>query len=148
MTFRRTCGQLRGASHSSDRSTQSRQIGPDLWPQRTAHPWRLLDGIGVPTESEDNMVRVEIKSTEVAEHSGTDKAGRPFLIRKQHGYLDVGKAYPVEVAIRLDVGQEPFKPGFYVLGPRCFYVRQFGEVGCDLSKMEPARAPGLAGKVA
>jgi len=90
------------------------------------------------------MVRVEIKSTEVAEHSGTDKGGRPYVIRKQHGYLDVGKAYPVEVAIRLDVKQEPFKPGWYVLGPRCFYVRQFGEVGVDLSKMEPVRAGSLS----
>lgn len=85
------------------------------------------------------MVRVEVKGTEVQEHKGTDGKGRAYTIRKQHGYLDVGKAYPVEVSIRLNDGQSAFAPGWYELGSSCFYVARYGEVGVDLSKMTAAR---------
>lgn len=92
------------------------------------------------------MIRVEIKSPDVAEHRGTDKQGRPYLIRKQHGYLDVGKAYPVEVSIRLQDGQAAFVPGWYELTAECFYVARYGEVGVELSKIKPQRS--AAGRAA
>lgn len=81
------------------------------------------------------MIRVEIKSPDVTEHRGTDAKGRPYLIRKQHGYLDTGKAYPVEVAIRLGDGQGVFSPGWYELTPECLYVQRYGEVAVDLAKL-------------
>jgi len=86
------------------------------------------------------MIRVEIRSPDVAEHRGTNSRG-PYVIRKQHGYLDVGKAYPVEVAINLGETQAPFAPGVYEIVGQCFYVRQFGEVRVDLSKLQRAAVP-------
>lgn len=87
------------------------------------------------------MIRFEVKSSDVREKRGTSKAGRPYLIREQSAYMDVGKAYPVEVKIGLD-DLAAFEPGTYEVGPQCFYVQRFGDVGVDLSK---ARAvPGSA----
>lgn len=85
-------------------------------------------------------MKVEIKSSEIETRSGQGKTG-PYTIRKQSGYLDTGKAYPVEVRIRLDDQQPAFAPGTYEIGPECFYVAQYGETKVDLSKVKPMRAP-------
>lgn len=79
----------------------------------------------------------EVKSEDVVEKRGTARqSGKPYLIREQSAYLDVGKAYPVEVKINLD-DLAPFKAGTYEIGRECFYVQRFGDVGVDLKHARP-----------
>lgn len=78
-------------------------------------------------------VRFEVKSVDVKEKRGTGRTGKPYVIREQSAYMDVGKAYPVEVKINLD-DLAPLDPGHYELTRDCFYVQRFGDVGVDLSK--------------
>jgi hypothetical protein len=82
-------------------------------------------------------VKIEVKSTEVIEKKGTSQKGKPYSIREQHAYIDIGKSYPVEVTIALDNGMSAFSPGIYEITPKCFYVKSFGQVGVDLSKIQP-----------
>lgn len=77
----------------------------------------------------------EVKSTDVHEKKGISKTGRPYLIREQSAYMNTGKAYPVEVKIGLD-DLAPLEPGEYEIGPQCFYVGRFGDVGVDLAKAQ------------
>lgn len=82
-------------------------------------------------------IRFEVKSTEVKERRGTAKAsGRPYVIREQAGYMDVGKAYPVEIKLVLE-DLAPLEPGVYEIGRECFYVGRYGDVGVDLCKARP-----------
>lgn len=85
----------------------------------------------------------EVKSEEVNEKRGTSRAGKPYIIREQVAYMDIGKAYPVEVKINLN-DLVPFKPGRYELTKECFYVMRFGEVGVDLAKARPVAGAGRA----
>lgn len=86
-------------------------------------------------------MQFEVKSEVVNEKRGTSKLGRPYLIREQQAYLDVGKPYPVEVKINLD-DLAPMKPGKYEIVKECFYVQRYGEVAIDLSKAR--MVPGAA----
>lgn len=85
------------------------------------------------------MVIIEVKNAEVRNQSGIDKKGRPYSFRKQSGYLDVGKDYPVEVSIDLRPEQPPFAPGRYTLTASCFYVARFGQPQLDLTRMVPVK---------
>lgn len=93
------------------------------------------------------MLRFEVKSTEVREKKGTaTKTGRPYLIREQNAYLDLGKPYPVEVKVNLD-DQGPFDVGVYEITKECLYVGRFGDVQLDLKharRLVPAQQPKVA----
>jgi len=82
-------------------------------------------------------MKIEVKTTEVVEKKGTSQKGKPYSIREQSAYMDIGKAYPVEVTISLDNGQPPFSAGVYEITPKCFFVKSFGQLGVDLSKIQP-----------
>ncbi len=94
-------------------------------------------------------VRYEVKSTEVTEKRGNARvSGKAYVIREQTAYMDIGKAYPVEVKINLD-DLAPFEVGVYEVTKDCFYVQRFGDVGVDLAKArrvpvaaQPARVAG------
>jgi hypothetical protein len=82
-------------------------------------------------------IRFEVKSTQVVEKRGTARAsGKPYLIREQSAFIDVGKAYPVEMKISLD-DLAPLQPGVYELGKECIYVQRYGDLGVDASKARP-----------
>ena len=82
-------------------------------------------------------MKIEVKTTEVKEKKGTSQKGKPYSIREQSAYLDIGKAYPVEVTIALDNGMSAFSPGIYEITTKCFFVKSFGQIGVDLSKIQP-----------
>lgn len=78
-------------------------------------------------------MRFEVKSEQVSEKRGTSsRTSKPYLIREQVAYIDVGKAYPVECKINLN-DLAALKPGTYEIGKECFFVQRFGEVGVDLA---------------
>lgn len=94
------------------------------------------------------VVTIEVKSTQVNEKRGTaQRTGKAYVIREQAAYMDMGKAYPVEVKINLD-DLAPFEPGIYAVGPECFYVQRFGDVGVDLSKARRVNTPAKPAQVA
>lgn len=71
---------------------------------------------------------VEVKSEEVQERRGTSKLGKPYVIREQHAYIDLGKAYPSEFRFNLDDQQRPYVPGRYVVDPKCLYIDRYGSL--------------------
>jgi helix-destabilizing protein len=95
-------------------------------------------------------MRFEVKSAAVNEKRGTSRAGKPYVIREQAAYMDVGKAYPVEVKINLD-DLAPLEVGFYEVTKECFYVQRYGDVAVDLSRarrVAPASVAAPAARVA
>lgn len=92
-------------------------------------------------------IRFEVKSVEIKERKGVGKrSGKPFEFMEQSAYMDVGKAYPVEVKFILDGGVVPFEPGQYELTSQCFYVDRFGGVQVDLSKAKAVPSALVGGK--
>ena len=68
-------------------------------------------------------ISIEVKSEKITEINGiSQKTGRPYAMRKQTGWLDLGKDYPSEVELNLEANQPPYKAGFYILAPESFYV--------------------------
>lgn len=85
-------------------------------------------------------IRFEVKSVDVKERRGVARAsGRPYVIREQAAYMDVGKAYPVEIKLLLE-DLAPLEPGLYEVVKECFYVGRYGDVGVDLCKARPVAA--------
>lgn len=92
------------------------------------------------------MLKVIVKSTEVDTRKGNAKrTGKPYEMRTQHAWVDLGKAFPVEVRVTLGDDQAPFPPGEYTLTPQCFHTNQWNELAVTLQHMQkvaPARAVG------
>jgi hypothetical protein len=89
-------------------------------------------------------MRVEVKSAEVREQSGTSKtSGKPYELREQAAWIDLGKAYPVEVKFLLQKGQQPFAVGHYDAGTDCFWVGRGSNLNFDLSRMKPAKVAAV-----
>ena len=85
-------------------------------------------------------VAVEIKSEQIFEKSGTSKLGKPFRIREQSGYVDLGKAYPVEIKVPLDETSPPYTIGRYTINPGCLYVDRYGQLA--LARLKLVHAMG------
>ena len=87
-------------------------------------------------------MRVEIKDPTVHEHKGVStKNGKPYALREQSGWAEMGKAYPVEVRFLLRDNQAAFGVGIYEAGVECFWVDRRGNVSFDLAKMRPVAKP-------
>jgi hypothetical protein len=90
------------------------------------------------------MLRISVKDGSVQTLRGNaKKTGKPYEMRKQICWVDLGKAFPVEVSVTLDSDQAPFPIGEYTLSKRCFFVSQFGDLKCDLRHMQPVSAAGV-----
>lgn len=93
------------------------------------------------------MLRIVVKSTEVQSRSGNAKrSGKPYTMRTQHAWVDLGKAFPQEVRITLGDEQAPFPVGEYTLSPQCFLLNQWGELGVSLQHMTPRKADASLAK--
>jgi hypothetical protein len=74
-------------------------------------------------------MRILIDDTNIHTKSGTDKNGRPYAIRSQMGYLDVGKRYPAEIKIRLKDDAQAFAAGEYSVDlSASTYVSKYGSL--------------------
>jgi Helix-destabilising protein len=85
-------------------------------------------------------IQIEIKSTDVDDKRGTSRAGKPYHIREQFGYADLGKAYPVEIRVPLDANAPPYAPGTYAIHPDSLYVDRFGRLTLGRLKLVPPGA--------
>lgn len=74
-------------------------------------------------------IPIEIKSADVVERGGTARAtGKVFKVREQHGWVDLGKAYPQEIVLKLEHEEQPYAVGAYVVDARSLYVDRFGQL--------------------
>lgn len=72
-------------------------------------------------------MKIEIVTNAVKNKSGTSKAGKPYSINKQEGFLFTeGAKYPVRFEFNLADGATAFAPGMYSLDESSFYVDRFG----------------------
>jgi hypothetical protein len=71
-------------------------------------------------------IPIEIASQEISEKRGTSKQGRPFVIREQRGYVDLGRQYPVEIRVPLDDSSQPYSSGRYIIDRECLFVDRYG----------------------
>lgn len=74
-------------------------------------------------------MKVTIDRAEVSERSGTTAQGKPYRIRTQLGYADLGKRYPSEIRIRLKDDAPAFAPGDYNIDlSQSVYVSKYGSL--------------------
>lgn len=95
-------------------------------------------------------VRIEIADASVVTSSGTSKAGKPYTIHKQEGYLHNGHKYPerFEFSPPLNTDGKPmgYAPGLYALAPAAVTVGEYkrleigGFDGLKLVRVEESKA--------
>lgn len=90
-------------------------------------------------ESEEIMLKVEVKDTSVTTREGKNDNG-PWKSRNQTAYAytynrnGALNPYPQEIQIRLEVGrgdnpdQSPFALGTYYIHPSCIYIGEYGSL--------------------
>lgn len=84
------------------------------------------------------MLKAVVKDgTPVVKSGVSKKTQRPYSMRVQSVWVDLGKPFPNEVQVTLGDQQQPFPPGEYVVGLDCFHVSNFGDISVDLRKMQP-----------
>ena len=84
------------------------------------------------------LIGIEVKEAKVERKRITRKAGGQIDIGEQRAYVDLGKPYPTEIVIPIDVeaGQMPYDAGKYHLDQSCFYVDRFGKLCLGRLKLQ------------
>ena len=90
-------------------------------------------------------IRIEVADdTSVTTKSGTSKKnGSAYTIHEQTAYAHVldenGKPgkYPVKCKVPLDDPDKHYRPGFYTVDPRSFYVGDFDSLGVGRLRLVP-----------
>lgn len=86
-------------------------------------------------------MKIEIKSADIQNKSGTSKQGKPYSINEQTAYVHLeGKAYPVEMRFALQDGAGAYAPGFYVPTDASFFVDRFGQLSLGRLTLSPVAA--------
>lgn len=76
---------------------------------------------------EVKKVTVTIESDKLHVRSGISQKGKPYTIREQEAYIDLGKRFPVETKLNLDEEQPAWPPGEYDIDViASLYVDRFG----------------------
>lgn len=80
--------------------------------------------------NEAYLLKLQVFDTSVVrERSGvSEKTGKPWNLRTQEVYVNLGGQFPVLVNIHLDEGQAPYPTGFYYIHPASFRANGFGEL--------------------
>jgi hypothetical protein len=88
------------------------------------------------------VIGIEVKSDAVRSISGVAKrTGRPYNMREQTGWVDLGKPYPVEVRWVLADDKAPVPVGRYVLDETAVYVDRNGALQINIRDMKPVTPP-------
>jgi hypothetical protein len=83
-------------------------------------------------------VEVEIKSQEISQKTVHGKDGKVYVIREQHGWVNLGDEYPQKLKIPLEEGAGAYLPGQYLMSPKCLYVDRFGRLSLGRLNLVPA----------
>lgn len=78
------------------------------------------------------MLKIEVASSYVKQVTGSkgDNAGKQFQIPMVEAYAHLAdEKYPVRCDYSLGKGQQAPGPGAYFIGPRSFYVNEYGQLG-------------------
>jgi hypothetical protein len=87
------------------------------------------------------VIAIEVKSDAVRTISGVAKrTGKPYNMREQSGWCDLGKPYPVEVRWVLQDDKAPLPVGRYVLDETSVYVDRNGSLQINIRDMKPLAA--------
>ncbi len=74
---------------------------------------------------------IEVHSTFIHERSGTSAKQRPYTLREQEVWVQIGDApYPQKSKVMLDEGQAPYAVGKYSLHERSFSIGQYDRLEC------------------
>lgn len=77
------------------------------------------------------MLTVEIHENQVTcnERSGiSPRTQKPYTIREQSAYIDLGGVYPVPFKFNLEDGQHPYPAGKYRIHVNSYYISKYGQV--------------------
>uniref|UniRef100_A0AAU8B508 DNA-Binding protein G5P n=1 Tax=Dulem virus 57 TaxID=3145768 RepID=A0AAU8B508_9VIRU len=79
------------------------------------------------------LLTVEIfETSRVKERSGvSEKTGKPWNIRTQEAYVNLGGMYPTSFNVRLEEGQPKYPAGRYLVHPGSFKVSEYGDLKVD-----------------
>lgn len=89
-------------------------------------------------------IYVDIKLPHITQKAGISRNGKPYNIREQFGYLDMGKPFPVEVKIPLEQDAPAYPAGQYVVDPGCIYIDRYGQIALGRIKLIPVPADKAA----
>lgn len=89
-------------------------------------------------------ITIEVQSLQVAEKDVTSKrTGKAYRFREQNAWIHMGKPYPVEIRLPLEVDQPPYPLGSYHIDmPTSLYVDKFRNVSLGRMRLIPAPAAG------
>ena len=73
------------------------------------------------------MIKIDIKSTECTEKSGTAKGtGKRYSFKEQQAWAHLpGEPYPSKIKLTLNDDEQPYPVGSYTLAPDSLYVGDF-----------------------
>lgn len=91
------------------------------------------------------LAAVEVKKVEVVEKTGTSTKGRPYTIREQLVWVDLGKDYPELMRVRLEQGDPAYQPGRYVISDEALYLDKYQQLSVGRIKLRPAVAAAKVG---
>jgi len=72
-------------------------------------------------------MKVEIKSTQTTEKSGTSAKGRPYSIREQEAWCTLDGEYR-RLRVGLEDGAAPYAVGQYQVAESSFAINQYGSL--------------------
>jgi hypothetical protein len=84
------------------------------------------------------QIQIEVKDAKVERKRITRKDGSQLEIGEQRAYVHVGKPYPTEIVIPVDIaaGQMPYDAGRYQMDPSCLYVDRYGKLSLGRLKLQ------------
>jgi len=95
------------------------------------------------------MIKIEVKSDEIAVKQGTSKrTGNAYQMREQSAwafFLDRNgnpQPYPQQVRLMLDDGQFPYPPGTYTLSPESLYADRYDQISIR-ARLRPVSTQGV-----
>ena len=85
-------------------------------------------------------IPIEVKSTELMQKTVRGKKdGKEYVIREQTGWIDVGKDYPQEIRIPIEIGKEAYPKGKYLMDPSCVYIARYQTLSLGRLRLIPLK---------
>jgi hypothetical protein len=89
---------------------------------------------------------VEVTKVEVSEKRGTGRNGKPYLIREQLAWAQMGKEYPISMSVSLGDDDAPYQPGKYQITEECLFIDRYGQLAVGRVKLQRVAASAAAAR--